>query len=223
MLVRATRTLSALTMRGLFYGALFLVVVIVHVALTGALRQQGWNGGASLFVSGAVVLGLVLLLVNLSEWVRERRAAAREMERMRQGLPSGPTCVVRPDAEDNNIPWKIIGPIRARYPKLARRLGVEGFAVVDFEVSAQGTAKNMACVDAWPSDVFYEAARDALAKAKFEHVADEHPRFGASYQMSFVFRIAGAANLKWRARHSGKVRSQLKAAVEAVENVRRSA
>ena len=116
MLIRATRTLSALTMRALFYGALFLVVVIVHVALTNALKQQGWNAGASLFASGAVVLGLVLLLVNLAEWVRERRAAAREMERMRQGLPGGPTCVVWPGAEDSDIPWRIIGPIRARYP-----------------------------------------------------------------------------------------------------------
>lgn len=223
MLVRATRTLSALTMRALFFGALFLVVVVVHVALTGALRQQGWNGGASLFASGAVVLGLVLLIVNIAEWVRERRAAAREMERMRQGLPSGPTCVIRPDADDSGMPWRIVGPIRARYPKLARRLGVEGFAVVDFEVSAQGAAKNMACVDAWPSDVFYEAAREAMTHAKFEHRGDEHPRFGASYQMTFVFRIAGAANLKERGRRARKLRPKLKAAVEAVENARKSA
>lgn len=223
MLIRATRTLSALTMRALFFGALFLVVVIVHVALTGALRQEGWNAGASLFASGAVVLGLVLLLVNLAEWVRERRAAAREMQRMRQGLPGGPTCLIWNGAEEAGMPWQVVGPIRARYPKLARRLGVEGFAIVDFEVSGAGKAKNMACVDAWPSDVFYEAAREALAHAKFEHTADEHPRFGASYQMSFVFRIAGATNIKERGRRARKLRPKLKAAVEAVENIRKSA
>lgn len=223
MLVRATRTLSALTMRALFFGALFLVVVVVHVALTTALKQQGWNAGGALFASGAVVLGLVLLLVNIAEWIRERRAATRELERMRQGLPGGPTCVIRPDADDSNMPWRMLGPVRARYPKLARRLGVEGFAIVDFEVSAQGTAKNMACVDAWPSDVFFESAREALTHAKFEHRGDEHPRFGASYQMTFIFRIAGAANLKERGRKARKLRPNLKAAVEAVENVRRSA
>lgn len=199
MLVRTTRTISAFTLRALFYGALFLFVVVVHMALTGALRQLGWGGGVSLFVSGVVVLGLVLALVNLADWMRERRNAAREIQRMRQGLPGGPCCVVWRSAEgghrDDAMPWRLAAPLRARYPGLARRLGVEGVAVAEFEVGSDGRAKNVHCVYAWPSDVFYEAAREAIAHARFQPKPDVHVRYGASYRMPFVFRIAGAARL----------------------------
>jgi TonB family protein len=91
------------------------------------------------------------------------------------------------------MPWTLSAPLRARYPALARRLGVEGVAVVDFEINAQGGAKTIQCVEAWPSDVFYAAAREALERARFEPREDQHVRFGASYRMPFVFRIAGAA------------------------------
>lgn len=229
MLVWATRTFSALTSRALFYAGLFLVVVVVHVALTTALRQHGWNGGASLFASGAAVLGLVLGLTSGADWLRERRAVAREMERLRQGLPIGPCCVVwknnEPTAGDSEeeMPWEVIGHLRARYPKLARRFGIEGVAVADFEINAQGEAKNIHCVYAWPSDVFFDAAREALAHAKFTLKADVHPRFGASYRMPFVFRIAGAARLKDAGRRARTLRPTLHAAQQAVEKLRKSA
>ena len=71
MLVRATRTLSTWVLRALFYAVLFLVVVVVHVALTTALRQHGWNGSLSLLVSGAAVLFLVLTLVQAADWLRQ--------------------------------------------------------------------------------------------------------------------------------------------------------
>lgn len=224
MLIRATRTVSALTLRALAYGALFLLVVLVHVALTSALRQLGWSGGASLFASGAVILGLVLSSVNLADWLRERRAAAREIERMRQGLPGGPCCVVWQGADvEGDMPWELVGPLRARYPKLARRLGVEGVAVAEFEITAQGAAKNIHCVYAWPSDVFFEAAREALSSARFEPKPDTHVRFGASYRIPFVFRIAGATNLQERGRRARPVRPAVDAARQAVERLRRRA
>lgn len=198
MLISATRTVSALTLKALFYGALFVVVVVVHVGLTAALRQQGWSGGASLLASGAVVLAVVLALVNAAEWLIEKRAARREIARMHQGLPGGPCCVIwrtNASAGEAEMPWRIAGPLRARYPRLARQLGVEGVAVVEFEVSAQGLAKNMNCRHAWPSDVFYQAAREALSLARFEPKPGADVRYGASYQMAFVFRIAGASRL----------------------------
>jgi TonB family protein len=220
MLVRATRTVSALTLRALFYGALFLVVVLVHLSLTGALRAQGWSGGAALLVSGAAVLGFVLVAVNLADWLRERRAAWLEVQRLQQRLPDGPCCVVwkpaksaEPAAESEDaMPWEIAGPLRARYPKLARRLGVEGVAVAEFEVSAEGRAKNIHCVHAWPSDVFFEAAREALALARFQPKADMHMRYGASYRMPFVFRIAGATQLDEHGRRARPLRPTLHAA-----------
>jgi TonB family protein len=226
MLVSATRTVSTFTLRALFYAALFGVVAAVHFAITTALREAGWNNGLSLTVSGAVVLGVVLLAVNIADYAREQRAAWREIQRMKQGLPSGPCCVVWRASESEGeaaMPWDVVGQLQARYPKLARRFGVEGYAVVDFEINAQGQAKNVHCIDAWPSDVFYEAAREALAHAKFTPKPDVHPRFGASFRMPFVFRIAGAARLKDRGRHAKTLRPTLKAAGEAVEKLRKSA
>ncbi|MGE0742888.1 MAG: TonB family protein [Hyphomonadaceae bacterium] len=226
MLIQATRTLSALTMRGLFYGGLFVFVVALHLAVTAALRAQGWDGSASLLASGAAVLGLVLVLVNVADWLRERAASAREMQRLKEGLPSGPCCVIwrnaENDAADDAMPWDLIGPLRARYPQLARRLGVEGIAIAEFEVSAQGAAKNVHCVYAWPSDVFYEAAHEALAHARFEPKPDIHPRFGASYRIPFVFRISGAARLKDRGRRARTLRPALYAAQQAVQKMRRA-
>lgn len=228
MLVRATRTVSALTMRVLVYGALFIFVVVLHLALTSALREQGVNGGVSLFVSGAAVLGLVLVLFNLLERAREWRASRREMQRVRQRLPGGPICVIwrapdnAADADDAAMPWDVVGPLKARYPKLARSLGVEGLAIAAFEVSAEGRAKNIHCVDAWPSDVFYEAAREALEHARFAPKHDVHVRFGASYRIPFVFRISGAANLKDRGRRARTLRPSLEAAAQAVEKLRRT-
>ena len=226
MLVSATRTVSALTLRAIFYTALFVVVVVTHLSLTGILRAQGWNPGISLFTSGAVVLGLVLLLVNFGEWMREERAARLEILRMRQGLPGGPCCVVwktgdASDQHEDAMPWRLVGQLRARYPKLARRLGVEGVAVVEFEVGAGGVVKNAHCVYAWPSDVFFEAAREALLRARFEPKPDLHVRFGASYRMPFVFRIAGASTLPDHGVHARPLRPALNAARRAVEKLRR--
>ena len=114
MLVSATRTVSTLTLRAGFYGGLFVVVAIVHVAMTTALRGNGWSGGVSLLVSGAVVLAVVLAVVNAADFIVERRAAARELERMRQGLPNGACCVVwrGGDGEAATMAWKPTGPVQ---------------------------------------------------------------------------------------------------------------
>jgi TonB family protein len=228
MLISATRTVSALTLRALFYAALFVVVVIVHLSLTGILRANGLIGGVALFISGAVVLGLVLLAVNVGDWVREKRAARLEILRMRQGLPGGPCCVVwktgdvPSEQHEDAMPWQLTGPLRARYPKLARRLGVEGVAVVEFEVGAGGVVKNAHCVYAWPSDVFFEAAREALVRVKFEPKPEMHVRFGASYRMPFVFRISGASKLADHGVRAKPLRPALTAAQAAVDKLRRT-
>ena len=227
MLVQATRTVSTWTARALFYGGLFVVVVVAHLGLTGALRAQGWSSSMSLFASGASVLALVVVLVNLADWLRQQRALWRERTRVKQGLPDGPCCVVwRPgvnaasDDDEKGMPWEVAGPLRARYPSLARRLGVEGVAVVDFEVGAGGRVKNVHCVYAWPSDVFYEAAREAMLRTRFEPKGDRHVRFGASYKMPFLFRISGAAKVKQSGRRARPLRPTLQAAADAVDKLR---
>lgn len=226
MLVHTTRTVSTWTMRALFYGALFLIVIAAHLGLTSALRGQGWSAGAALFASGVGVLALVVLLVNLADWAGRLRDKWREAARIKQGLPDGPCCLVwspgvnNTDDDEAAMPWEVAGPLRARYPKLARRLGVEGVAIVDFEVGAGGRVKNVHCVYAWPSDVFYDAAREAMLRTKFEPKGDRHVRFGASYKMPFVFRISGASKLNQSGRRARKLRPALQAAADAVDKLR---
>lgn len=190
MLVKATRAVSALTLRALFYGALFIVVVIVHMGITSSLREQGLGGAFSLIVSGAVILGVVLLSFSAAEWLREWRAASLEAARIRLRLP-GPCCVYWPDdtRAEEAMQWELAGPLRARYPWLLERLGIEGVAVVDFEVSAEGRAKNIRCIHSWPTDAFYETTREALARARFEPKPDLHVHHGLSYQLPFVYRL----------------------------------
>ena len=221
-------------MRALFYAALFGVVVLAHMAISGVLRAQGWGSGAALFAAGAAVLVLVIVAANAAEWVRDRLRERREMQRVQQRLPSGPCCVVwraaeqeksvrqliEQDEDDHtDMPWDVVGPLRARYRRLAGGLGVEGVAIAEFEVGADGRAKNINCVDAWPSDVFYEAAREALLHAKFQP-KDVHVRFGASYKMPFVFRISGASKARDSGRRARTLRPTLLAAQQAVENLR---
>lgn len=234
MLIRTTRTLSTWAMRALFYAALFGVVVLAHMAISGVLRSQGWGSGTALFVAGVAVLALVIVVTNVAEWLRDRLRERREMQRVKQRLPVGPCCVIWRATEDeksvrqlieaeesdhSDMPWDVVGPLRARYPRLARRLGVEGVAIAEFEVGADGRAKNINCVDAWPSDVFYEAAREALQHAKFQP-KDVHIRFGASYKMPFVFRISGASKTRDGGRRARTLRPTLVAAQQAVEKIR---
>lgn len=235
MLIHATRTLSTWTLRALFYAALFAVVVLSHLAMTTLLLAQGWGGGVAMLLAGAVVLVFVIVVFSAGEWLRDRMRERRELRRAQQRLPSGPCCVVWRSPEEktvrqlieeddhSDLPWDVVGPLRARYPRLARRLGIEGVAIAEFEVGADGRAKNINCVDAWPSDVFYEAAREALQHAKFQPKGDVHVRFGASYRMPFVFRIAGASKAQDTGRRARTLRPAVAAAQQAVENLRQQA
>jgi|GEM_PF-2152420 len=233
MLIRTTRTLSTWAMRALFYAALFAVVVLSHLAITTLLLAQGWGGGVAMLIAGAIVLVFVIVVFSAGEWLRDRLRERQEMQRVKQRLPSGPCCVVwrapeektvrqlldEEEGDHSDMPWDVVGPLRARYPKLARRLGIEGVAIAEFEVGADGRAKNINCVDAWPSDVFYDAAREALMLARFQP-KDVHVRYGASYKMPFVFRISGASKARDAGRRARTLRPTLVAAQQAVENLR---
>ena len=84
MLIRTTRTLSTWAMRALFYAALFGVVVLAHMAISGILRAQGWGSGTALFAAGVAVLVLVIVVTNGAEWLRDRLRERREMQRVQQ-------------------------------------------------------------------------------------------------------------------------------------------
>jgi hypothetical protein len=103
MLIRTTRTLSTWAMRALFYAALFGVVVLAHLAISGILRAQGWGSGTALFAAGVAVLALVIVVTNAAEWLRDRLRERREMQRVKQRLPIGPCCVIWRAPEEKSV------------------------------------------------------------------------------------------------------------------------
>jgi TonB family protein len=195
--VAATKAISSFARTALFLAGLFLFVIVTQIAVVAALRGLDINGGPALLISGGVVLAIVF---GATAWMRaSAKAAAEKLERERRaaGMPEAPCCVVwRGKAGESDFPWELEGDVRAAYPILAQKLGVEGFAVVDFEVGADGAAKNLHCADYWPSRLFYESAAEALRAARFRLRPGAGARFGPSYRIPFVFRIRGAARVR---------------------------
>jgi len=166
------------------------------------LRNAGMEGGPALLISGAATFGAVVggfWLFRLWQAFDYRRADA---ERERLGLPVGPCCIIWRGEEGAEMPWSLDHPVRAHFPKIARRFGIEGVAVVEFDIAPEGQVKNIHCIDAWPADIFYDAAKAALKDARFVVRPGERPRFGPSYRMPFVFRIQGAARVTDRGRRA---------------------
>lgn len=207
MLIWATRRLPQAVARALILVGLFVLVVVLQIAFTSGFRAAGLPPGYALGASGICVLGAVLLLNWRYQEHARRRVLAYEAARLRQGLPDGPCCVVWRGASGAatgslDMPWELIDDIRIVYPRVAKALGVEGVAVIEFEVGADGAAKNLHCLDSWPSAVFYNAAAAALGEARFQLRWGAEARFGASYRMPFVFRIAGAAQIREEGRRA---------------------
>lgn len=192
------RRVSALAARSIFLSGLFVAVVLAQVAVTSAFIHVGLGGGPALLASGTVICAVVAVTVFALNRRLRARVDGLEAARVRLGLPDGPCCVVWRGAADVAMPWTLAHPIEARFPPVARSLGVEGLAIVEFEIGADGVPKAIHCIDVWPAPVFYEAAAAALAAARFTPIPGAAPRFGASYQVPFVFRIRGAAAVRDR-------------------------
>ena len=192
MLVWAARRLPDAAVRGLILSGLFILVVVLEIALSSAFHAVGLAPGPSLAAAGACVLTFVLAVHLRLARDRKLRRAAIEAARLRQGLPDGPCCVVWRGADrDEATPWETERGIRAVYPPVARLLGVEGLAIAEFEIDADGSAANIACVDVWPSRIFFRRAAEALLEARFRPCADAEIDPGQRHRVSFVFRIAG--------------------------------
>jgi len=200
MRVSATRTISTYAVGGVFLALLFVVVVAAQFVVVAGLRGMGVGGGVALAVSGALILGAVFALRAAARIMRARALDSREAARTAHALPDGPCCVVWRAGSVADFPFELEGEVSVIYPKAARRLGIEGFAIVDFEVAANGAAKNLHVVDFWPSRLFYDAAVEALQRARFSPRDPSKAWRGPSYRMPFVFRIRGAARVRDRGR-----------------------
>ena len=66
--------------------------------------------------------------------------------------------------------------VQATYPRRALQRGIEGFVVVEFTVTKQGTVRDPRVVQAEPQGIFEQSALDAVLKFKYKpRVIDGEP------------------------------------------------
>lgn len=58
--------------------------------------------------------------------------------------------------------------VQAAYPRRALQRGIEGYVVVEFTVTRQGTVRDPRVVEAEPESLFDQAAMDAVLKFKYK-------------------------------------------------------
>lgn len=87
------------------------------------------------------------------------------------------------------LPIVKVAPV---YPRRALSRGIEGYVIVEFTVSKQGSVKNPFVVDAQPADLFNQAAIDAALKFKYKpRVVNGEPAEVAGVQNRITFQIDG--------------------------------
>lgn len=202
MRVSASRSISNLALGAAFLVGLFLAVIVAQIAVISALRGLNIGGGAALAISGVIILGSVFALRWAYQEMQARAVVSREATRAAFALPDGPCSVIWRAGGVRDFPFELEGEVSVVYPRPARRLGIEGYAVIDFEVGANGAAKNLHLVDVWPSRLFYEAAAEALTRARFRPRDPSKAWRGPSYRMPFVFRIRGGSRVRDEGRRS---------------------
>ena len=200
MRVSATQRAFDLTVGGVFLALVFVVVIVLQGAVTGALRNVGLPGGTAQLASGFIVFGTVVGGFALATGYVALVRTGAENRRARMRLPEGPCCVLWDDASDVQTgggggaapSFSLLKPLDVRYPALARRFGIEGVVVAEFEIGPDGRAQEVRCLDAWPSTIFFTAAKSALDRARFAAAPDISTDSPVRLRMPFVFRIRSA-------------------------------
>lgn len=87
------------------------------------------------------------------------------------------------------LPIVKVSPV---YPRRALSRGIEGFVIVEFTVSKQGSVKDIRVVEATPPDIFNQAAIDAALKFKYKpRVVNGEPAEVSGVQNRISFQIDG--------------------------------
>ena len=87
------------------------------------------------------------------------------------------------------LPIVKVAPI---YPRRAQSRGIEGYVIVEFTVSKNGSVKNPSVVEAKPEGIFDRAAMDAALKFKYKpRVVDGVAMEVAGVQNRITFQIDG--------------------------------
>lgn len=80
--------------------------------------------------------------------------------------------------------------VQPNYPRRALSRGIEGYVIVEFTVTKQGTTKDIEVVEANPSGVFERSAVRAAAKFKYKpRVVDGQPIEVPGVQNKITFEI----------------------------------
>lgn len=108
-------------------------------------------------------------------------------------IPTGPTAppiktkgpVIEGPMNGDAVPMVRMEPV---YPEGARARGIEGYVVMAFDITKEGTVKNITVVEAQPKGIFERAATRALAHFKYKpRIADgvAVERQNARFQFTF--------------------------------------
>lgn len=82
--------------------------------------------------------------------------------------------------------------VAAVYPRRALSRGIEGYVIVEFVVTKNGSVRNPVIVEAQPADIFNKAALDSALKYKYKpRVVDGQPVEVAGVQTRITFEISG--------------------------------
>lgn len=94
------------------------------------------------------------------------------------------------NAEAAKVPAGLNGPPiyrpKPRYPEAARRAGTQGWVMVGFSVSRSGTTTGISVLSASPPGVFDQAAREAVAKWRYQAQPIDRP--GQRARIQFQLR-----------------------------------
>ena len=87
------------------------------------------------------------------------------------------------------LPIVKVAPV---YPRRALQRGIEGFVIVEFTVTRQGTVRDPVVVEANPSGIFEQAAMDAAMKFKYKpRVVNGEATEVSGVQNRITFQIDG--------------------------------
>ncbi|MCY7296037.1 energy transducer TonB [Alteromonas sp. a30] len=87
------------------------------------------------------------------------------------------------------LPIVKVAPV---YPRRAQQRGIEGYVIVEFTVSKQGSVKDPFVVEANPEGIFERAAIDAALKFKYKpRVVNGEPTDVSGVQNRIVFEMGG--------------------------------
>ena len=87
------------------------------------------------------------------------------------------------------LPIVKVAPV---YPRRALQRGIEGYVIVEFTVTVQGSVKEPFVVEANPEGIFERAALEAVSKFKYKpRVVNNEPAEVAGVQNRITFEIDG--------------------------------